>query len=264
MRANYRRRGRAIPIKTWANRLGYKSPRSLGMLVEGKRLPSTEMIELLAKDYGLSAAEKRYFELLVLEKSGKSSSLSAGIKRELENLRAGANQNIRRLTIAETEQVFQWHILVIRQLVGTRGFKEDYDWIHRRLRGKVSLSEIKMALQILLSLGGLVRNPSTGRLEKTQINIFGRDDVPNAALRKHHAHMMERAKESLTEQGVYEREMISYVFSFKRSDLPKLKQVLRDLRANLDQQFHTSDGDSVFQLNLHLFEHTAMAEPESE
>ena len=60
MRKDYRRRGRPIALKTWALRLGYKSPRSLGMLLEGKRLPSATMLELLAKDFGLTDLEKRY------------------------------------------------------------------------------------------------------------------------------------------------------------------------------------------------------------
>ncbi len=71
MRDDYRRRGKKISLQTWSQRLGYRSTRSLGMLVEGKRLPSTKMIELLAEDYGLLENEKRFLQLLVLRQKEK-------------------------------------------------------------------------------------------------------------------------------------------------------------------------------------------------
>jgi uncharacterized protein (TIGR02147 family) len=256
MRSNYRRKGRTISLKIWADRLGYKSTRSLGMLIEGKRLPSKEMIELLAKDYGLSEPEKRYFHLLVLERGNPSAKLLAEIKQEIVSIRMAANKNIRRLTIGELDLVHQWYVFVIRQLVGTKDFVEDVDWIRRRLRGKVSSTEIKLAIQTLLEIGGLQRNPETGVLEKTDTNYFSKDDLPSEMIRKHHSQMLERTSEAIREQGVYERELISYLFSFRKSDLARLKQVLRDFRSTVDTQFATSDGDGVFQLNLHLFEHT--------
>lgn len=256
MRANYRRRGRKVPLKIWAGHLGYKSHRSLGMLLEGKRLPSPEMVELMAKDFGLTELEKRYFELLVLQRSAKKKELATRAGEELIRLREVANKSVRRLSSAELAQVFEWYVLVIRQLVGTRGFKEEPEWIQKRLRGKVSLEEIRTAIQNLLDIGGLKRNLNTGNLEKTETNIFARDDIPSDFVRKHHRQMLKRTDEAVSEQGVYERELISYIFSCKKSDLPKLKKVLRDFRATLDDQFESADGDSVFQLNLHLFEHT--------
>jgi uncharacterized protein (TIGR02147 family) len=256
MRSNYRRRGRAIALKTWAQRLGYKSPRSLGMLLEGKRLPSAAMQELLAKDFGLSDLERRYFELLVLSRTTKKNDLLRETERELNKIRLNANRPIRRLTHAELPATLSWYVFVIRQLVGTKGFVENAAWISKRLREKVSASEITTAIDHLIRLGGLIRKSDSGALEKTPSGLFAGTDVPNELIRKHHIQVLERTKEAVTEQGVYERELISHIFSMRKSDLPRFKRCLNEFRDQMDERFQIDEGDSVFQLNLHLFEHT--------
>ena len=64
--------GRPISLHRWARRIGYKSPRSIAMVLKGQRFPSQEMVYAISKDLGLSAIEERYLGLLVLlERSRK-------------------------------------------------------------------------------------------------------------------------------------------------------------------------------------------------
>ncbi len=128
------------------------------------------------------------------------------------------------------------------------------------MREKVSTEDIKKTINAFLSYGGLHRDPETNQLIKEETSFLSREDIPSATLRTHHKQMLQRALESIDEQGVLERELISWVFSFKKSDLPALKQHLRNFRNSVDDKFYAKKGDCVYQLNLQLFEHTVEIE----
>ena len=54
--------GQANTLQKWSNRLGYRSPSSLNMVLKGSRSPSRDMQRALIKDLLLSSKESEYFE----------------------------------------------------------------------------------------------------------------------------------------------------------------------------------------------------------
>jgi hypothetical protein len=67
--------------------------------------------------------------------------------------------------------------------------------------------------------------------------------------------MMERAMEAMEEIPVHEREMISLTFPCPPSALPRLKELMRRFRDEINAEF-TETSPTVLQLNLQLFSHT--------
>jgi uncharacterized protein (TIGR02147 family) len=51
-------------LEPWSKRLGYRSPRSIAMVIKGQRLPSASLVNRLSQDFKLNDREHRYFELL--------------------------------------------------------------------------------------------------------------------------------------------------------------------------------------------------------
>ncbi|MEM7646502.1 MAG: DUF4423 domain-containing protein [Pseudomonadota bacterium] len=256
MRENYRRKNYRVPLKIWSERLGYKSSRSLGMCLEGKRLPSSEMIELLAKDFGLTEKEKRVFSLLVLrQKEDEGSAFYQSIQHELDSIRHSDGQKKNKLSMDKFSKLFQWYVFVIRQLVATVNFKENLGWIRRRLRNKVSEEEIASAIDSLVMAGALKRDEN-GKLQKTEGSFVSQDGVPSNLIREHHLQMLERAKESVYQMGVYERDLSSWVFGTNRKNLAAIQQEIREFREKIEEKYSVDSGDSVFQLSIQCFEHT--------
>lgn len=251
-----KRSERPFTAKRWAERLGYRSPQALTMVLTGKRLPSSEMIFKLADDLNLQASEKRYFELLVhLEKFRRAGKSVKSIVQDLEALNANFSKQ-QPLDAATFSYISDWYHLIIEQLVGTPNFREDAAWLRARLRDKVSEQEARAALKTLERLGLLLRD-DTGGLVRAQKGLATDIDVPSSAVRSHHKQMMLRAAEALDEQKVDEREMISHGLRFDRSRLAEAKAELRKFRDAFNERFYSECSNDIFQLNLQFFSHTA-------
>lgn len=250
------RRKRPITLDKWAEKLGYRSPRSIAMVLKGQRQPSSEMIFKISKEFDLNKDEQRYFELLVmLERKRKIGNGVQEVFVELEKI----NPNIPDQVAIDSKTfsyIAEWYHLVIKQLVGTPRFREDANWIRQRLRQKVTIEEVLKAKDTMLKLQILERDPKIRSLKVSGRSLITGEDVPAAANRLHHKEMMDRAKEALEEQEVDNREFTSVTIQFDPSKLSEAKSTIRKFRDQFHKKFYSNNGEGVFQFNLQFFEHT--------
>jgi uncharacterized protein (TIGR02147 family) len=248
---------RPLTYGLWAKRLGYRSPRIVGMVFKGKRLPSFEMVEKLGKVLSLSRSELRYFHLLVsLERSKDRGKDFRPILEDLEEL----NPTMRERFDVDVESfniIADWYNFVIHQLVSTNGFKNDPRWISLQLRKKISEVQVAKAIENLLRVNLIKISEDSKSLEITHQNFVGpQKDIPSAALKLYHAQMLDRAKEALVEQDVSNREFSATALVFDKDRLQEAKIAIRSFRDSFDKKFTTPGARSVYQFNVQLFEHT--------
>jgi uncharacterized protein (TIGR02147 family) len=258
VRDHYPGRKSPIPLSIWSQRLGYKSPRSIAMVLKGQRLPTPEMITALAGELRLSAQESRYLELLVEKTRRKRAGRDlASLENEIKKVRPQAKLGRRILKPIELSYFADWSHFVMKQLAASPLFQEDAGWIARRLRSKLNTLQVRRSLEILLHHGVLEREPATGKLKlKPGSSLFSDNDVPSEAIRLHHKQMMKRASEALDEQSVAEREFLTLTLRVDPKNLGALKRALRKFRDDFEDQFHSEAANSVHQLNIQFFEHT--------
>jgi uncharacterized protein (TIGR02147 family) len=242
-------------LKEFARRLGYQSPRSIGMVLAGERLPSTEMINRISIICSHSPMERRYFELLIqLEKYKRKHKDPYLVLEQIREL----NPKIDNIVMFDAETfrfIAEWYHLVIKQLIDTPNFREDAGWIRKRLYNKVTTAEIRQAIATMLKLGILERSEQ-GRLATTGKFISTQSDVVNLASRHHHSQMIDRAKESLNNQDIHMREFDSRTMRFDRKNIPAAKKMIHDFRNQFIQRFCETESDDIFQLNLQFFSQT--------
>lgn len=251
---------RGLTASAWATRLGYRSAQSVTMVLNGQRLPGSEMLERIAADLHLTTDEHRYLELLVLlEKNKRSGKSIQRISDELQRL----NPNFARQISVDTttfSYIAEWYHLVIEQLVGGDEFKEDPMWIRERLRRKASEHEIQMALATLTRLGFVVRDPITNRLQRSAHGLKTTSGIPSEAIRLHHKQMLNRALESVDEQPLAERETTSLTLRFSKHRVAEAKEFLQSIKDLFNERFYDDSSEDIFQLNIQLFNHTTPIE----
>lgn len=245
---------RSTNLRSWAQRLGYKSPSSLAMVLNGQRLPSREMTDSFANDLNLKSQEKEYLELLVkLEKHARQDSDPAAT---IERLQLIAKQNnAPTLSTKEMDSVSEWYILVIKNLVYLPDFSEDSLWIRKRLRRKVTVPQIKYALSTLKELG-FVDYDKSGKLFVTNECLKSTNNIPSAAIRKHHHAMLQKASEALEEQSVDIRQISSATVPVDSRKLAEAKAAIYEFLEDFNERFTMGDADSIYQLNIQFFSHT--------
>jgi uncharacterized protein (TIGR02147 family) len=251
---------RAITLEAWVKRLGYKSPRSVAMVIKGQRIPSSDLIEAFAKDLKLDAVRKRYFELLVLKE--KHSEDGVQIDSLYHELRELNPKKLSRKTLDQSRltPLAEWHNLVIRQLVAAPGFKEDPVWISKRLRGKVSPEAVQQGIALMLRNGYLLRTREGVLQLPTTEALVTAVDVPSRDIRMHHAGMMQRAVEAIVEQDVEARFFSSVTLRISDKRLPEARKAIQDFYKSFNSKFSDDDSTRIYQLGLQFFEHTTTAE----
>ena len=240
-------------LTKWAKRLGYRSPSSLTMVLNGQRLPSQEMVRTLIDDLKLQGKEKEYFELLVehgrLQKRKKSSDSVLSRLNKLNN-----RTEYFQIDMSHFNTISKWYYLVIKQLVSAPDFIEDIDWIVKKLRRKVTAAQVKKALTDLETLGFIKR--LDGKIIKSEQATVTSNDIPSSAIKEHHTGMMQMAAEALYEQPIEKRQISSLTFKMNAQKLVQAKEELMNFLKDFNEKYSDGLASEVYQLNLQLFSHT--------
>ncbi|MDC1173947.1 TIGR02147 family protein [Bacteriovoracaceae bacterium] len=243
-------------LKNWAKRLGYKSPSSLAMVLNKQRFPTWKMIAAFSEDFKLNKNERRYFELLVeLErKKLKGEPLEEIIKeaKRISGLHEYQQINFNQFTV-----VSDWYCYAIKRLVALKDFQNNEDWIFKKLRRKVSKAKIRNAIDSLIGVG-LVKQTADGGLADSNPKTHTGNEVPSAAIRSHHRGMIERSLEALEEQSIENRIFQAMTLSMDKStDKEKAFDDIKNFINDFNRKYSKdNNGDSVYQLNVQLFEHS--------
>jgi len=254
---SYGDRKKEISLSAWAKKLGYKSKRSLGMVLDGSRLPSPSMITVLAKDLRLSQAETRYFELLVLKEkthdAPKESPQRRAVEEELEILSRTPRKLIP-LSLDYFALIKKWYFFPLMLLIQTSEFRFDLKWISKRLRGKATPTELEKAIDTLIELKIIAHDQVTNKVNLlSEADFAVPTDIPSRALQEHHKEMMKRAAEAFDEQMVTEREFNTLTLRLNKKSLPQIKSKIRNFINEFDDDFEDLESDDVFQLNVQFF-----------
>jgi uncharacterized protein (TIGR02147 family) len=241
-------------LQTWAKRLGYKSPSSLTMVLKGQRPPSFDMTRALSEDLKMTVKERQYFELLIqLEKANKKGKDPKEILLKISSL--NSEKNAISLGLKEFSAISEWYFLAIKQLISTPAFVEDEDWIYRKLRKKVTPSQIKNALNIMTEMQTIGRDRN-GKLVVLKEGLLTTNDVPSSAIKRHHFGMINRGLEAINEQDVNERQVTSVTMKVKDEDLLEAKKYIFDFIKDFNEKFSTTEANELYQLNMQFFKHT--------
>lgn len=244
-----------LPDADWAKKLGYGSRRTVGMIREGRRVPSGQFLERLGRFLGQTDAEKKYLTLLSRLNKKIAVEEKMQVSQELEQLRSsGVSRTV--LQESQVNHVAHWYNLAIKQLVSQPGFNPNPHWIYKRLKGKVALKAIEKSLHQMVRLGILekIDGPTGYRVIKKSITTTA--DLPTAAIRLHHLEQLQRAREAIMEVPVQLREIYSLTLSFDPARILEAKGVIRKFMDEFDQRFSSPAGKQVYQVGMQFFPHT--------
>lgn len=246
-------------LTNWSKRLGYKSPSSLTMVLNKQRIPPVRMVHRLAEDFKLTASETKYFVLLVeIEKlKSKGKDFTAQL-REAHCI--SKKKKYQKINLDQFSIVSDWYCFVIKRLVTCKNYIQDIDWIYRSLRKKVSKPQIKEALDKLKSVG-LIEEVN-GRYIDPKKKLHTGDQVATAAIKNHHRGMIGQALDALDEQSVESRMFQGLTLNMNKcEDLKGAFEDIREFITEFNAKYsNESNSDSVYQLNIQLFEHTKEVE----
>ncbi|MBC7428560.1 MAG: DUF4423 domain-containing protein [Bacteriovorax sp.] len=248
-------------LNDFSKKLGYRSPSLLSMIATGKRLPSTEILEVLFDEWKIDSNQREIVRIrLEIEKRIKKNKPTLGLVEKLSKI--DKKSKYQTINLDAFNSIKDWHNLVLQMMVGTSSFIEDYTQLSYILRRKASPSQIRKGIESLLKIGMLKRNPKTGELEKNE-NEDSREtthDIPSEAIREHHRGMINRALDAIDEQDVADRHLNSLTLKFNQDSKAEAKAFILNFVKEFNDKFHDNESSDIHQLNVQFFGHTQRSE----
>lgn len=248
----HKKRNSAYSYRLFARKAKLGSPNYLKLVVDGKRRITDRTLFQFSRGLGLSRDEEKYFRELVMyqevsDPDSKEVHLKALMKYQ-EKQRTPTP-----LTEARSQALSDWYHLVIRELVSTKGFKEDPEWIAKRLGGKISKSQAQESLDLLLTLKLLKRNLE-GRLEQNEPLLTSSGDVPSHLLRGLHRFYLRKALASIFSIPPEKKELSGLLLAIPSHRVKEAKDEIKEFRKKLNRKYGMDkNADEVFFAGLYLF-----------
>ncbi len=158
-----------------------------------------------------------------------------------------------RFTQVERDQyevIAEWHYFAILSLAVTKGFRDQPEWIAKRLG--IAVDRATEALARLERLGMLVRN-RRGRLIATGKEFHTSDGLSSSAIRRSHQGDLELARRSLEEDKMEERDFVAMTMAIDPSKIPEARRRIRSFRDRLCTFLESGHRREVYKLTIGLF-----------
>jgi len=245
--------------RVFARQAGLSSPSHLLMIIKGERNLSIKTIEKFAEGMKLSAKEKRYFELMVLFNQTEDLQTKAKYFGEIMAIKV-STKKLHKLEKEKFDFLSKWYVVAVYVLVDLKDFDPDPQWIAKRLGGKLTATQAKVALENLLILG-MIETDLNGGFKQVSGAITVPDDTKSVAVYNYHQSMIRLASEALRISPQNVREMNGATITIPKSKLPEIKEKIRAFRKEINQLASSFENpDEVFQLNIQFFPLTAVEE----
>lgn len=219
----------------------------LSLVLNKKRQLSDEMALRISETLKLKNSSKKLFINLVRLEQIKNPDSKRILQKEIDQL-LKRQVNFKLLSEDVFKIVSEWHYFAIIELTSLKDFKNNSRWISRKL--KISEIEVELALEKLIRVGLLVEE--NGQLKKTEKNyIF--ENVPSAAIRKHHHGTLELAQKALEEQDMSQREFFTVCFPMDPRLLPEAKRKIREFSEDLMREMEESNPLAIYKVAVQMF-----------
>lgn len=239
--------------RTFSKWMNFRSPNHLLMIIQGKRNISWTSLPVYFKILKFNKKERNYFELLVKCNQTEDMALKAELFQEISSHWSVAGEKLQE---AHLHYLSQWPLIAIREMVTLSNFKENGEWIRKKLGNKITAAQALGGIHKLLTLGLLKRNKNKKLIQSDSYITTG-DETHAVAAFLYHQEMIRLAMESLQKKSSSERNITALTFTLKKDDYENLVHLIHDFRkkiiAWLQNRPEQNKDEDLYQLNMHLF-----------
>jgi uncharacterized protein (TIGR02147 family) len=200
-------------------------------IINGKLGISKKRAENIADQLNFSRFEKVKFINLVQAESSRSKKERLVASEKLSRLHQVLNG--KKVPCEDYfKYISEWYYFALLELITTKSFQSNIDWIAKRLKIKKDLAIV--ALERLERLGLMAKQD--GEYLSKNISIETSFDIPSSSIKKHNTQILNKAKEALWDQPVEEREFGTLTIAASPEDLDFIKNEIREFKKYIDKK----------------------------
>ena len=143
-------------------------------------------------------------------------------------------------------------------LIETNDFKEDFDWMARRL--KTSIPKIQEATE-RLERTGYIKRLDDGMMSVGEAHLMTTDDIASMSLRLRHAENLDDAKKALLNLPVDERYFRFETLAVGMDQMPEFKKAAQEFINKVTKLSQQGPKDEVYEFCLNFFPRSVKDSP---
>jgi uncharacterized protein (TIGR02147 family) len=245
-----------------AERLGFTSPNFLKLVIDGERNLGKESLEKIAQGMELNKLEAEYFSYLVFFGQAKDTIGKNYYYGLLASLRS--NSIISQISPEQYEYFNEWYHPTVRELIAGKCEPVNYTEMSQSLFAKVSVSQLKKSVALLLRLN-LIRLNEEGIYEQTTPLLNTENEFKVYAIRNYHKQILSIAQSAIDTIEPQQRENSHLTLKVSQDGFQKIKKRIQDFREELLQlTAEDTDVNRIYHLNVQLYPIVKSGQDDSE
>ncbi len=243
----------------YAAGFGKNSRGYLGLVIKNKRNLTSKSILGFSTAMELSGEESIYFENMVLFNQANSEKEKICFFERMKVGARGKKAKLVKVLEHQYRYLNEWHLVVLRELIELRDFREDPEWIIQKLGRKLSKDKVIEGLADLQGLGLITRNDA-GRLVQSEPVVLFEDTTVNFqnSSNLHHQFALSAA-DAMTNKPYDQRAAQLITLSIPRAGFEQLRSEMKAFTKKILEQYGSatdSSSDIVVQLGAQLIQIT--------
>jgi uncharacterized protein (TIGR02147 family) len=244
-----------LTFRLFAQQAGFSSASFQKLVMDGKKNLTMESILKISRAVRLNKKAGEYFKALVFFNQVKTLEEKKYFLKIIDSFRK--KNKPEKLLPREYDYLKEWYHCVIREMVDFPDFKEDPEYINKKLFYAVKPDAIRKSLEFLLGTGFLVRDQN-GKLTKKDKTLATGDIADQEMLgtiaRAHHCSMIDFARKAASNLPREERSVSNTTLGISAAAYAAALKRIEQLRMEI-LEIAAADpaADRVFQLNVNLF-----------
>lgn len=230
-------------LRSFASKVGVHVG-ALSSIMNGKRNVSRDLAERIARRLLVDPQTRtELIEMFPQKKFRKEQTNERTSPRYLE------------LEATTFKMIAEWEHYAVLSLMNTKDFTDDFSWIANRL----GITETR-AIEVLKRLldVGLIKRDQDDKLVRVSSSVRSSDDTVNLSLRKSHDVTLELASESLSRDGIYERDFTYVTMAIDPKQISVAKEMIRKFQDDLSEVLESGNRTEVYRFSTQLFPMTKL------
>lgn len=238
--------------RSFNKRAGIKSSGFLKLVIDGERNLAQEGVYKVSKGLKLGSREAKFFAALVKMNQAKSHDEKEHHYKDLCNLFPSKHPNL--ISHLHYKIFSHWYSIAILEMVRLDSFKDDPEWIGRRLYPKVERARVAEALKDLEEIG-LIKRDESGKWIRSEEMIATPDEVKSLSVVNFHDQMAALARKIVKEKTNADKDFSSLTVAVSKDQFTKIRNMIREFRRKLHSVIEDEEKGKtlVAHINFQLF-----------
>jgi uncharacterized protein (TIGR02147 family) len=222
--AYWKTRKTDFSLRALAREVGV-SPSYFTMVLKGGAPLSVKLIPSLGTHLCLSQEEQSFFAHLIDLIEARDLSEQKQAFKRLSKF--GLYKSRHQVELLAHQYFSNWYYVAIRELANRKDFKPDPKWINQRLERKISTSDVREALEFLIT-HKFIREISRGSFQASQNNINCEGPLYRLALTEFYKQTYDLCIESIFKTPNEERYLTSHSMAVSEEGFKAVRNVLQE------------------------------------